>query len=461
MKIKLIIIAAVILSTFGSCKKYLDANPIKGKVVPKTLADYEEFLNDILLSQSGYVYPEFMADDILSATVTSPTADRISRSYTWQKDILFATDDDSEWNAPYSYVYTCNLVLDHLETATEGNDQTRNRLKAEALTQRAYYLFTLANLYGKDYVPATSATDLSVPIMLQPDLETKAKRATVQELYAQVTSDLETAISMADFPDAGRNYIHPGKLASKALLARVCLFKGDYANALKYANDVLATKNTLFDWNTLSFSNPLKPTASTIVNNPLPQNNVENIYYKSASNSGLLTRFMASSDLLTVLDQKDLRYVFNFTRLTSAGLPSPSVNPDYLGTTPNFSIGVPEMMLIKAECLARSGDKDGAVSVLNALRVKRFKPVDYVALSAASADDALAKVLSERRRELLFRGIRWFDLKRLNRDERFKKTLSRVVGGQTYTLEPNSERYLLQIAPKIISINPLIIQNPR
>ncbi|QIL40388.1 hypothetical protein G7074_14625 [Pedobacter sp. HDW13] len=57
MKIKLIIIAAFILIGFGSCKKYLDANPIKGKVIPKTLADYEEFLNDILLSQSGYTYP--------------------------------------------------------------------------------------------------------------------------------------------------------------------------------------------------------------------------------------------------------------------------------------------------------------------------------------------------------------------------------------------------------------------
>ncbi|WP_369974463.1 hypothetical protein, partial [Pedobacter sp. HMWF019] len=71
MKIKLFIIAALILMGFGSCKKYLDANPVKGKVVPKTLADYEEFLNDIILAQSGYIYPEFMTDDILMSTVTS------------------------------------------------------------------------------------------------------------------------------------------------------------------------------------------------------------------------------------------------------------------------------------------------------------------------------------------------------------------------------------------------------
>lgn len=461
MKIKLIIIAAFILIGFGSCKKYLDANPIKGKVIPKTLSDYEEFLNDILLSQSGYIYAEFMTDDILIGTVTAPTTDRTSRSYTWQKELLLATDDDAEWNSPYNYIYICNLVLDNLQSAEQGNDQTRNRLRAEALTQRAYYFFSLANLYGKDYVAQTAASDLSVPIMLHADLEIKASRATVQQVYDQITADLNTAINIADFPEEGRNYIHPGKLAAMALLSRVYLFKGDYENALKYANLVLAKKSTLFDWNTLSFSNPLKPTAATIQNNPLPQNNIENVYTKTASNAGLFTRFMASTDLLGVLDQKDLRYVFNFTRLTSTGAPSTSVNPDYLGTTPNFSIGVPEMMLIKAECLARSGDKDGAVSLLNALRIKRFKPADYVALTATSADDALLKVLSERRRELLFRGLRWFELKRLNRDERFKKTITRTVGGQTYSLEPGSDRYQLQIAPKIISINPLIIQNPR
>lgn len=461
MKIKILIIAALILTGLGSCKKYLDAVPVKGKVVPKTLADFEEFLNDIILSQSGYIYPEFMGDDILFSNITSPTTDRRSKSYTWQKDLLLSTEDDSEWNAPYNYIYIFNLVLDNLQTATQGTDQNRNRLKGEALTQRAYYLFTLANLYGKDYVAATASTDLSVPLMLHADLEAIAKRATVQEVYDQVINDLQTAISIADFPDMGRNYIHPGKLAATALLARVYLFKGDYVNAQKYANDVLAKKSTLFDWNTMSFSNPARPSASTISNMPLPQNNIENIFTKTASNSGLLVRFMASDDLLTVLTQNDLRYVFSFTKLTSTGAPSTSVNPDYLGTTPNFSIGVPEMMLTKAECLARSGDKDAAMAVLKTLRLKRFKTDAEATLTATSADDALLKVLQERRRELLFRGVRWFELKRLNRDDRFKKTLSRVVSAQTYTLEPNSGRYPLQIAPKIIGINPLITQNER
>ena len=70
-------------------------------------------------------------------------------------------------------------------------------------------------------------------------------------------------------------------------------------------------------------------------------------------------------------------------------------------------------------------------------------------------------IIKERRIELLYHGLRWFDLKRLNNDPRFKKDLSRSNLGKTYSLPAGSPNYLLPIAPKIISINPAIIQNPR
>lgn len=461
MKIKLLFIAVFLLVGLSSCKKFLDAQPEKGKVLPKTLSDYEQFLNDILLSQPAYVHPEFMGDDLLFNIFTNPFTNRTSKSYTWQTNLLLETEDDNEWNTPYSYIYACNLVLDNLATATNGTDSERNRLKAEALVQRAYYHFNLANLYGKDYVLATASTDLAVPLMLKADLEAKVTRATVQQVYDQVITDLNTAISIPEFPDFGRNFIHPGKVAAMALLARVYLFKGDYSNALKFATDALAKRNTLLDWNTLSFSNPLRPSASTIINYQFAQSNVENIFTKTAGNTGIFTNFMISSDLLTVLGEKDLRYVYNFTRLTTTGAASPNPNPNYLNLVANFSIGVPEMMLIRAECLARSGDKDGAIFILNNLRLKRFKPVDYVPLTAINADDALRKVIEERRRELFYRGIRWFDLKRLNRDDRFKKTITHTVSAINYNLEPNSSLYILPIPPKVISINPLIIPNQR
>ncbi len=134
-----------------------------------------------------------------------------------------------------------------------------------------------------------------------------------------------------------------------------------------------------------------------------------------------------------------------------------------LDATGGTSIGldVPEVMLTKAECLARTGKTSEAMEVLNTLRKKRFAPADYQDLSAANADDALQIVLDERRRELMSRWIRFFDQKRLNKEARFAKTVTRVFLGETFTLEPNSNRYVFPIATNYINLNPEIVQNPR
>jgi hypothetical protein len=119
------------------------------------------------------------------------------------------------------------------------------------------------------------------------------------------------------------------------------------------------------------------------------------------------------------------------------------------------------MMLIKAEALARGGEATPAVDILNTIRQKRFRPADYVAFTAASAGEALNLVLTERRRELLCRLSRWFDQRRLNKEAAFAETVTRQLNGQTYTLLPNSNRYVFPIAQKYIAQNPEIEQNPR
>lgn len=87
---------------------------------------------------------------------------------------------------------------------------------------------------------------------------------------------------------------------------------------------------------------------------------------------------------------------------------------------------------------------------LNNLLQTRWKVGTYINLTAANADTALGLILNERRKELCFRGLRWTDLKRLNKDDRFKVTITRSLNGQTYTLLPNSLRYVLPIDDKEI-----------
>lgn len=459
MNIKKYILALFIPVALCSCDKYLDVKP-KGKLIPKTLQDFDEMGGHPTLLSAGNAYAEqmtddyYMTDDRLVSTITS----RTGKSYLWMKDLLRQEDDDSEWNGPYKNIYTLNLILQEIEKLPEDAQGDRKRIRGEALLNRAFAYWTLVNLYAKDYNAATAATDEGVPLSLATDLEAALPRSSVAAVYDLILKDVTAAITL--LPSTSKNVYRVNKIGAYALAARVHLSMKNYKDAYKNASLALAEKSNLLDFNTYSFKVPAKP-FSGINNRPLNIDNPENVLYRTSNFSTIVNNSLINPDLLAVLGEKDLRYVFSYTRLDRLGAPSPEPFPLFLNQEMNYSIGVPELMLIKAECAARDGNKEEAVQLLNTLRKKRFRPADYEDLTAATPEVALTLTIAERRRELVFKGLRWFDLKRLNQEDRFKKTLQRIYKGETYTLEPGSPRYVLPIAPKILLLNPNITQNPR
>ena len=133
----------------------------------------------------------------------------------------------------------------------------------------------------------------------------------------------------------------------------------------------------------------------------------------------------------------------------------------------NAGPSVAEMMLIKAECQARAGEYADAMKTIAPLRKARIATEAYTELTASSKDDAIKKVLQERRRELLM-SMRWYDLKRLNANDyaaddvtvtreyyEFNAAAGTVLmdkGVKTYTLEPNSRHYAIPIPKTEIAI---------
>jgi hypothetical protein len=73
----------------------------------------------------------------------------------------------------------------------------------------------------------------------------------------------------------------------------------------------------------------------------------------------------------------------------------------------------------------------------------------------------LQLVVDERRREFFGTGLRWYDLRRLNKDAQFAKTITRSYNGVTYTLAPNSNGYVFPLANVLIALNPEMEQNPQ
>jgi hypothetical protein len=84
--------------------------------------------------------------------------------------------------------------------------------------------------------------------------------------------------------------------------------------------------------------------------------------------------------------------------------------------------------------------------------VTRWAKGTFIPFTASSSDDALIQILNERRKELLYRGLRWTDLRRLNKDPRFAITLKRIINGVSYTLPPNDNRYAWPIPDNEIAL---------
>jgi len=117
-----------------------------------------------------------------------------------------------------------------------------------------------------------------------------------------------------------------------------------------------------------------------------------------------------------------------------------------------------ELYLMRSECLARQGKLKLALDDLNHLLSKRYIKGSFQPYVLNDKQQVLNLILLERKKELLFRGLRLMDIKRLNM-EGYNISVTRVVDGKTYTLKPNDPRFAMQIPKNIIDISGMQ-QNP-
>ncbi|MGN6803993.1 MAG: RagB/SusD family nutrient uptake outer membrane protein, partial [Ginsengibacter sp.] len=100
-----------------------------------------------------------------------------------------------------------------------------------------------------------------------------------------------------------------------------------------------------------------------------------------------------------------------------------------------------------------------ATDALNTLLGKRYKSGTYIPFTDLQGEEGLQIILKERRKELLMRGLRWIDIKRLNK-EGGNIVLKREIGGQSYSLQPNANYYALPLPADVIKASG-IPQNER
>lgn len=452
-------------ATLTGCNKFIDINE-KGKVVPTTIDDYYDLMSDNSVFQASITNTLFASDEIHvpkdEITAIFFGSDLFANGYLW-KDFIFVneTDNDPDWNNLYKAIYKSNVVLEKIDQAVGNDEVLRKKAKGEALAQRAYSYLLLVNSYARHYNPSSADKDPGVPLYLLPDINDAKPRASVQAVYDQIVKDLTDAIPL--LPPTVTVNMHPGAAGAQGLLAKTYLYMGKYDLAKNAADAALGISNFLYDFNGIDFMPGMPKWLGTVgfVNRSL--DNREAIWHKQASNplTYVIGVYM-TPEHVALYETGDRRLYLSVVEGAPFG--NNKYGPNIWPKERNYKAGIytPELYLIRAECNARLNHPELAMDDVNTLRKKRINTADYADLPRNKTDlEALTIVLNERRKELFTEVWRWFDLKRLNLDTRFRKDLSRTWGTETITLKPDDNNYVFPIPKKVILLNKLLEQNPR
>jgi starch-binding outer membrane protein, SusD/RagB family len=461
-------IIGINLFLFSGCKKFLDEKPRQNLATVSSMRDMQALLDDYtVVSILEPTVGEVSSDDyyLIYNDFSGPNlTDFDRRKYVWEENIFPSLIND--WSGLYQCVYRSNIILENIEnvTPTSSTLDEWNNIKGQAYFLRGKSFLLTANIWSVAYDSTTANNDLGIPLRLNSIFSIPSVRSSNQETYSQIVKDLKNAISLLPIKPA--HVFRSCRPAANAMLARAYLAMRNYDSCFKYANACLQTNSYLIDYRTTLDSN--LAAASYPFGPPELQysfNDREIIYACRMAIPAMLTNTRARVDSLLYqsFGSSDLRKKIYFRNLGGSPV-TYGFRGSYNGSGSLFSgIAVDEVYLMRAECFARMGDTANAMKDLNTLMKKRSNN-SYVLQTATSNADALQKILAERRRELMFRGIRWMDIKRLNKEGFNIKLVRKLTDNANvtaqYELPANSPKFALPIPEDVISLS-RIPQNPR
>lgn len=432
-----------------ACGGFLDVIPDKKMHVPSTLDDMQSLLDNYLDVNWCDPYAAEASSDnyYLSEQDWQGLPEDQRRMYTWEKDYIFPNFPNA-WGTAYEIVFVANTVIQASKRInyTESEKARFDHILGQAYFHRGKAFSQIAFVWAPAYDESTSQTDMGIPLRLNDDFNEISQRSSVEETYRQIISDLARSSVLLKEQETS-NY-RPTKIAAYATLARVYLSMRKYGEALAYADSAYSFRPTLMDYNTVDYA----------AARPFSFLNEEIIFYSHAGNLPMLSNNRAKVDSVLVgsFADGDMRKkaFFNPNADGSFGFKG-----TYTGITAGFTgIATDEIYLIMAECLARLGDVERSILLLNELIETRWEAGRYTPYVTDDASEALDIVLAERRKQLIYRGLRWMDIKRLNK-EGFGIELARQLGNNRYVLPPNDLRYALSIPEEVIQRSG-IAQNP-
>lgn len=409
----------------------------------------------------------------------------------WSLDGVNSSKSDETWTNEFNKIFVANLILNEIENVTDISEEDRIEYLAHAHFVRAVANWELANIYCQPYSEET-LQGLGLPLKKTTSYEESLVRSSLMDTYAFIESDLKEALNTSRIDVEERWLV--SQPAVEAMLARFYLFTKDYANAEKYATEALKSqKAELEDYNNIGYierdmtSNTTGESYKVLYSDlygygPIEYTDYKELYYSHRYKVESAPNLVPSEELTSLYDKEnDLRYSLLFVEhgLLEYGLEDMSENDllyhkfyysregDILPAAPT----VPEMILTKAEALARQGNFSEAMTELNILRKARIKIGEAYELTATDQETAIKEIIKERHREMPF-TMRWYDIRRLAYNEttaddvEVQRSFYGVNNGyvnyelQNYILPVKSKRYAQPILElEIARSNGQMVQN--
>lgn len=499
-KILILMIAALLASSCELTK--MPQGSINSENALNSLGDAMKFRSDIYLDLrdylgSGYpVYVQELMTDSFHASIMF--GNRNGEYYKWEWTSTFGYVEEI-WSRAYYNVTLANFLEQGIGRLMEQGDMSSddigqlNVILGEAAFLKAMSMFTVAQLYCKNYNASTASSDLGAILLNAPvenpgDISSYEGRSSLEDTYKYIEENISVAEQKLSGVngETGSQYIT--KDAVSALKARVALFKGDYATAASVASALVESGtypliDNLEDFNNLwtndSGDECIVQYWAGFAEGSLPDSN--NYDYIEYSTSGTYSpNYIPEQWIIDSYTEEDIRFQSWFKQLDVVyGNITGNVyvffkypgNPelcssvsDYINKVKPFRIA--EQYLIASEAYAMNGNESLANKYLNALRAARipgYQATEY------SGDELIEQVKKERTKELYGEGFRFTDLKRWNqgfaRSQAQDSQIINNAGGSNTELlakDAGDARWLWPIPQAEIDANPQMKgqQNP-
>ena len=318
------------------------------------------------------------------------------------------------YRSSYDVIFRANTVLENLEAASP---EAVGKFEGEAKFVRAYTYFNLVRLWGP--IPLV---DRVIEIS---DEDTQYTRVDVATVYNLIISDLQTAVANLD----NSNYGRASKAAAEALLAKVYLTRGNYAEARVLCESVMSNGFELQDnFKDVFFSERNDEIIFAIEyvgdDSQDSQNFSAEWLNAVGRSSGLnyvtteaveaLNMYGGNRTLYSYRidsDQPTQNQVVKYIPNGDAGLGiDPTSGDPTLAGNDWIVLRYADVLLMHAEAIMAGGASTADPAALSSFQKVR----DRAGLTDAVASITKEELLNERRVELAFENQRWYDLLRFD-----------------------------------------------